>query len=431
MQRKWARSKMSGLGYYVRRGRGGKNSCIWCQECGQMDEVKLSPLGVALKVESHVCSRCGRNLEIKDWQPRWDKRNAVEHNFEFMIVTVCEGMQVVRMFNWYQYARMGNDTINDVFEVFQVWFDPNKGKKVIISKQYTRNWYYFRWDKDSEWKVKPNVETGGYTYYDVYSLMDRFLYPHTRILPILRRNGWKYKMFGMKTSPVDIWCGLLADPNIESLAKNGQYEIIDYWYRTGGHRKDKSWWMPIIKVCNRHHYIVKDASMWFDYIELLRYFNKDTRNPHYVCPENLRSEHDRLMNKKTRIEEGLELKRQIALAEEYEDQYRKHYGKFFGICFGNKNIIIKIIDSVKEMAEEGKMMHHCVYTMGYYDFKRHPFSIILSARDIDGNRLETVEISSKTWNVIQSRGVANGTTPFHDQIVELVEQNISLFKERQ
>lgn len=29
-QKKWARCKMSGLGYYVTRGRKGKHSCIWC-----------------------------------------------------------------------------------------------------------------------------------------------------------------------------------------------------------------------------------------------------------------------------------------------------------------------------------------------------------------------------------------------------------------
>ena len=52
----------------------------------------------------------------------------------------------------------------------------------------------------------------------------------------------------------------------------------------------------------------------------------------------------------------------------------------------------------------------------------------LSAKDKEGHRLETVEISTKTWRVLQSRGLLNRTTPFHDQIVRLVEQNIGLFK---
>lgn len=431
-QKKWARCKMSGLGYYVTRGRKGKHSCIWCQECGQMDEVGLPPLAVAVKIKetkSHVCSRCGRKLEVTDWVPRWDHRHEMEHDFHFGIVTVCEGMQVVRMFDWHQIASMGSDTINHIDEVYQIWFEPDRGKQVIISKQYTRSWYHFRWHTYSEWKVKQNRPTGGYSYNDdVYALDNKYIYPNAKILPILRRNGWSNKMFRMRTSPIDIWRGLLTDPSIEALAKTGQYNIIDYWYRTGGRNRDKSWWMPIVRICNRHHYIIKDASMWFDYIDLLEYFHKDTRNPHYVCPENLKHEHDRLMDKKTRIEKAEELKRRIAQAEKYEEQYKEYRGKFFGICFGDGNIVITVICSVKEMAEEGTMMHHCVFSNGYYDHKRHPDSLILSAKDRDGHRLETVELNVKTWKVIQSRALQNGTTKYHDQIVKLVEKNMNLIK---
>lgn len=432
-QQKWARSKMAGLGFYVTRGRGGKHSCIWCQECGQMDEVGLPPLAVALKIKetkTHVCSRCGRKLEVRDWVPRWDHRHEAEHDFNFAIVTTCEGMQVVRMFNWHQIASMGSDTVNHIYEVYQIWFEPNKGKKVILSKDYTRSWYHFRWHMYSEWKVKQHnaSSTGYYSYEDVYSLENKYIYPRAKILPILKRNGWSNRMFRMRTSPVDLWRGLLKDPAIEALAKTGQYNVIDYWFGTGGHFKDKSVWMPIVRICNRHNYIVNDASMWFDYIELLEYFHKDTRNPHYACPENLKHEHDRLMDKKTRIEKAEKLKRQIAQAEKYEKQYKKYRGMFFGICFGNDDIVITVICSVKEMAEEGTMMHHCVYANGYYDHKRHPDSLILSAKDKEGHRLETIELNTKTWKVLQSRGLQNGTTPFHDQIVKLVEKNIGLFK---
>ncbi len=430
-QKKWARSKMSSLGFFVTRGRKGKHSCVWCQECGQMDEVGLPPLAVALKIKetkSHVCSRCGRKLEVRDWTPRWDHRHDAEHDFQFAVVTVCEGMQVVRMFNWHQSNSLGSDTVNHVYEVFQVWYEPNNGKQVIISKQYTRSWYHFRWFLHSEWKVKPNTPTGGYTYNDVYSLENKWIYPRAKILPVLKRNGWSNKMFNMCTSPIAIWRGLLDDPSVEALAKIGQYNVLDYWFGTGSSRKDRSQWMQIVKICSRHHYVIKDASMWFDYIDLLEYFHKDTHSPHYICPENLKHEHDRLMDRKTRIEKAEELKRQIAQAEKYERQYKRHRGMFFGICFGNDDIVVTVICSVKEMAEEGTMMHHCVYANGYYDHKRHPNSLILSAKDKEGHRLETVEVNTKTWKVVQSRALQNGTSKYHDEIVKLVEKNIGLFK---
>lgn len=425
-QIKWARSKMKSLGYYVTRGRGGKKSCVWCQECGQMDIVGVPPAKEAVKVnktKKHVCSRCGRKLEVHEWRPRWNHRHEAEHDFEFAVVTTCDGMQVVRKFNWHQNNTLGSDTINHIYEVFQVWFEPNKGKQVILSKQYTRSWYHFRWFMYGEWKVKPNTPTGGYTYNDVYSLDNVFVYPRAKILPILRRNGWNNKMLMLKTSPIDIWRGLLKEPIIESLAKNNQYNVIDHFF--SGCRLSNEKWIPILKVCNRHHYIIADASMWFDYIDLLEYFHKDTRNPYYVCPDNLKHEHDRLMDKKTRIEKAEQLKRQIAQAEQYERQYKKHIGKFFGICFGDEDIVITVIGSVKEMAEEGTMMHHCVFAAGYYDHKRHPDSLILSAKDKEGHRLETVEVNTKTFKVIQSRGLQNHPTLYHDRILKLMEKNMS------
>ena len=430
-QRNWARGKMASLGYYVTMGRGGKDSGVWCQECGHVDKVDAPPLAASISIRelrSHVCSCCGRKLEVRNWTPRWDHRHEVENDFHFAIVTVCCGMQVVRVFDWYRTASMGRHIVSHVFEVFQIWFSPDKGKQVIISKQYTRSFYHFRWHMHSEWKVKPNTPAGGYSYNDVYSLGNKCIYPRAKILPILRRNGWSNRMLNMSTSPIDIWRGLLDDPNVEALAKIGQYGVLDYWFGTGSSRKDKSQWMQMVKICSRHKYIIKDASMWFDYIDLLEYFRKDTHNPHYICPENLKREHDRLMDKKTRIEKAEELKRQITQAEKYEKLYKRHRGKFFGICFGDENIVITVICSVREMAEEGTMMHHCVYANGYYDHKKHPYSLILSAKDKEGHRLETVEISTKTWRVLQSRGLLNRTTPFHDQIVRLVEQNIGLFK---
>lgn len=57
-----------------------------------------------------------------------------------------------------------------------------------------------------------------------------------------------------------------------------------------------------------------------------------------------------------------------------------------------------------------------------------PNVLLLSARDADGNRLETVELSLRTFKVLQSRGVLNGETRYHKEIISLVESNAALFK---
>ena len=82
------------------------------------------------------------------------------------------------------------------------------------------------------------------------------------------------------------------------------------------------------------------------------------------------------------------------------------------------------IESVEEMILEGKAMHHCVGT--YY---KRADSLILSAT-IDGRRIETIEVSLKTLQVVQSRGACNANTEYHDRIINLVNSNINLIRQR-
>lgn len=70
-------------------------------------------------------------------------------------------------------------------------------------------------------------------------------------------------------------------------------------------------------------------------------------------------------------------------------------------------------------------MHHCVFANGYY--KKHD-RVLLSARDMEGNRLETIEIGLDPFKVLQSRGLQNGSTKEHQRIVELCNANMDLFR---
>ena len=54
-------------------------------------------------------------------------------------------------------------------------------------------------------------------------------------------------------------------------------------------------------------------------------------------------------------------------------------------------------------------------------------SIILSAHDRQGNRIETIEFSISRGKVVQSRGVCNSNTEYHNRIIELVNSNAHRF----
>jgi hypothetical protein len=92
--------------------------------------------------------------------------------------------------------------------------------------------------------------------------------------------------------------------------------------------------------------------------------------------------------------------------------------------FSDGLISVRVLESVAEIVSEGKIMHHCV---GSYYSKED--SLILSAC-IDGKKIETIEISLSKMQVIQSRGVCNTNTEYHERIIKLVNNNIPLIEKR-
>ena len=71
-------------------------------------------------------------------------------------------------------------------------------------------------------------------------------------------------------------------------------------------------------------------------------------------------------------------------------------------------------------------MHHCVFTNKYY---RKSESLILTAR-IGNKRIETVEVNLKTLSIVQSRGVCNNNTEYHERIIGLVKKNMNLIRQK-
>ena len=47
------------------------------------------------------------------------------------------------------------------------------------------------------------------------------------------------------------------------------------------------------KIAVRNGYEIADISLWSDYVDTLRRLGKDIHNPKYLCPTDLKGEHDR------------------------------------------------------------------------------------------------------------------------------------------
>ena len=165
-----------------------------------------------------------------------------------------------------------------------------------------------------------------------------------------------------------------------------------------------------------------DWYLWLDYVNDLDRYGKDIRSPKYLVPEDIGTAHGKLLEKIAEKREKLEwekIQREIA---DYEPTYAKEKGRFFGISFSTKSgIVISVARCVRDVYEEGKAMHHCVYSCGYYKQKN---DLLLFARDKDGKRVETCRISLNSLTIAESRGLCNKSTEWHDEIVDALNDNM-------
>ena len=403
-------------GYYTK-------GSVWCLHCGEVFPKTTSELIVSLAGDEAVCPKCGRRLKLANC-----RKAKYNERWYYTIITTIQGFQVCRhfivektMYKTTKYLYGCQEPYYTIHEAVQNWIDEYGHETVIARPCKPLMLVYDAWDFAKPMEIRSRHRQ--YYAHDKYDIDAKYIYPHRSILPKIKRNGYTGRFHGLSAS--ELFKLLLRDREAEMLIKNGQYDLLRFKWK----RSYKEFTMPFahsIRIANRNKYIVKDASMWIDYLNLLDYFHLDTHNAHYVCPRNLKAEHDRLLARKQRIEEKIALEKKIAEAKKWEAKYRETKGKFFGICFGNEDIVITVIQSVAEMAEEGQAMHHCVYSMEYY---KKPNSLILSAKDKNGKRIETIEIDLKTFKVVQSRGVCNKNTDKHDEIVKLVRDNINLIKQ--
>ena len=187
-----------------------------------------------------------------------------------------------------------------------------------------------------------------------------------------------------------------------------------------------------INICTRNHYVIEDARMWLDHIELLQHFGLDTHNAHYVCPKDLQAAHRELIERRNReramreaAERAKNYARQLQTMDKERAAYVKMWGDMLTLSLSADNLTIQPLHSVDEFAEEGAKMHHCVFSNHYYNSRS---SLILSAKDEQGNRLATIEYKVGSGQIAQCRAACNGVPARDKEIRALITSHRADFQ---
>lgn len=406
-QKRWAKKNCFDHNAYMEAG------WLWCTECGKywMDID-------AKDGDKTVCPYCQAKLKVK--KSRKKKENAETY---MTIVDRVEEFQVLRHVHVQRVRGTynGGETWYSMMEVCQQWLSAGN-KELVIAKPINMSGTNWNWSEKMSLKGDgcgldgPKYDINGY------------VYPRVKLLPKLVRNGLG-KDFHDITPATLVRRLLNNEPWPEILLKNRQFSLLKHWFGCCGYIRQK--WA--IKICNRNHYIVKDASLWTDYLDLLDYFHLDTHNAHYVCPKNLKDEHDRLLKRKEKLE--AERRRRMLEEKKLKDmekmkrnihKFMEHIRPFLDLEIRDSDLVIRPLENISQFYAEGKAMHHCVYRLEYYN---RPECLILSAR-VGGERMETLEVSLDTFEIIQSRAVCNGTSKHHERIIRLMNENMWQIRKR-
>ena len=394
-QMNWAlNSTISHYGYRLKSG-----MCT-CMKCGH--EWLENRDGTCL------CPECGTRIEIKD-----TKERVIRDKSYFNVITTIEGYQVIRMFLMIVEMRKGMKVKPAYLEIGSYWIDC-KGNTTVVGMQRTLGHYIDSFAFGSPLEIRRDNEA-------FQRISDEWVYPHIKVTDTIKRNGFKGCCHAMH--PVTLFQQLLTNPKAETLMKSGDVEMLRYLCQ---HPQEVDKYWNSIKVANRNGYKVTDSQMWMDYIKMLERCGKDIQSPKYICPANLKEEHDRYMRKVHILEDKKKRAEDIRKAQEREASFKEQKEKFFGIRINDGEIEVKVLESVEEYRQEAESQHICLFSAAY---DQRENSLIFSAR-IDGRIIETIEVDLKTLKVVQSRGVCNQNTEYHDRIIRLINANSHLIKER-
>ena len=395
-QIKWAfRECISHFAYRLPKG------CTTCMDCGH-SWVMNKPR------ETCTCPHCRAKLQVQTTRARKHK----EQHY-FTILTTSGNYQVLRMCLLIVGMAKGCKASSYTIEIGQYWWNA-QGRKTIVAVQRVLGRYIDTFSYCSPMAVRNDNEAYRHISYSQ-------IYPKFKATEALRRNGFKNDFHDI--APTVLIPALLSDSRAETLIKAGRTEHLKY-FLDNSRAFDACW--QSYKVATRNGYDIEDISIWCDYVGMLRRLGKDIHSPKYVCPTDLHREHVRRQHELRRQREREEKEKRRKKAMEDERRFHELKSKFFGIRFTDGTIQVHVLESVQEHLEEGTAMHHCVFSNEYY-LKEN--SLILSAT-IEGRRIETIEVNLDTLKVVQSRGVCNKNTEYHDQIVSLVNANRKLIRQR-
>lgn len=324
-------------------------------------------------------------------------------DYKYTIVTTYNGIQCLRTILVRKKSKPNSNPTYEYYDIYHTWITED-GKKYVVAKAFMPL-------KNGCFNLQADLRLRKINRMNECDYKRQYIVYISKIAGYAKKKGINPDNCRNKSLTCeDLFYNVINDNISESLLK------IDMLNNTT--LNNKQYYRQFV-IAHRHNYKPNDFGMWVDYIKMLEECNKDIHNPNILCPADLKNEHDKLNEKIIKFREKERRLRELKELTKNSKDYDKFIKRFKDIVISNNNIIIKPLMKVKDFYDEGMAMKHCVFTNKYYKNRN---SIILSARDNNNNRIETIEYDIVNNTVIQSRGVCNQSTPFHNTILSMMSR---------
>lgn len=377
---------------------------FWCIDCGNEHSTEL------IVNNNVICPTCSQQLKITK-----SLKRTFEQSYYVAFAEVLGDYQVIRAFEVISYHKKSQKVDFRLQENIMQFIPTDHSKIQYVARLCNMSAGSPRYG-DLEIRIPSYYKEQFYNPYPYkYYPKSMFKTGYTKIgvSPDLEALTF------LTATKVLSW-----NTKAETLLKARQFDLFGQC-NTNSHMINTHW--NSIKIAMRNKYTVEDAGIWFDYLDLLEYFGKDLRSPKYLFPKDLKKAHDKLVEKKNKIDKALEVKERLKRIKQEQKDYAQKIQDFVGLEFSKGKLSVKILETIQEFIDEADVHKHCVYTNKYYS---KDDSLIFSA-SYNGKKVETVELSLSKLKIIQSRGLANEATKHHKSIVDLVNENLDLIAQRQ
>lgn len=411
--------------HYVRIPLNYKERGVWCTNCGGNIDFNPDLLVNIYNTNEPpliTCPHCGEKLT----RCRTIQRGIghyTHRDYNIALKVEAHGPWQVLRYYYVEYEAImgGEPRMGKPIEIVRRWYNiEHGGLPVVWSTGRQGSWYGCGFALYTELSLKQENKAGyGYACNIHYRVMEDAIVPGAKWHRLLRRDGFKgaSTMRHLDLAAFDVPV-VFKHPNLVTLYKAHQWALLKYYGAEASvslAKIQEDW--PSIRVALRHGYRITDPGLWHDYLGQLRELGEDTLSPHWICPVNLPLAHDLTNSRIQRLRKAKEVERDKQRAAAAEEKYARKIAPFRDLRLSTAGVVITVIPSVEDVRQEGEHMHHCVFSCNYYDKQT---TLLLSARDTEGHRLETIEFNLSSGKVEQSRAVQNGTSPKHKQIFNMM-----------